>query len=431
VAWTPPDRPEWVVAANAGRIESLRADAKQPLDFDTLVGEAAARQGLIADSAAAIEHAFGHPDFPADPALDRLRRFLVALDEEANLHLLGRIMARRFLLRLLEVRIQLMNYLHADPGVQEEIIANPVIVAGAPRTGTTILHELLAADPRHRVPEGWELLRPVPPPSPDPARFAADPRIALADRELVAPQTVVSGLLSIHAYSGRMPKECLSAWSYSFLSEELTARFRVPSFEAYVTGTDPRDAYRMHHLVLQVLQRGHGPTAWVLKSPVHLHALPTLFAEYPDARVAISHRDPLALLASLTSLIANLRWAHSDAVDATEIGRGHVDRYARTFERLVDWTETRAIPAEATHHSRFADFQNAPIETVRALYARFGLTWDEATRAALEGALDASPADRHGVHRYDIDDLGADAEALNARFARYRQAFDVPAATPA
>lgn len=431
MAWTPPERPDWVVAANAGRIASIRAEAEQPLDFDTLVGEAAARQGLPADSAAALEAAYGHPDFPAEPALGRLGRFLSTFEAEADLHRLGRVMARRFLVRLLEVRIQLMAHLRRDPGVQDEAIVRPVFVAGAPRTGTTILHALLAADPRHRVPEGWELLRPVPPPSPDPERFARDPRIALADRELVAPQTVVSGLLSIHAYSGRMPKECLSAWSYAFLSEELTARFRAPSFDAFLAEADPSEAYRMHRLVLQVLQRGHGPTAWVLKSPVHLHALPTLFAHYPDARVAITHRDPLALVASLTSLIANLRWAHSDAVDAGEIGRAHVERYAASLDRLVEWTADGAIPADSIHHSRFADFEDAPIETVRALYARFDLPWDEATRSTLEGALGASPADRHGVHRYDVDDLGADVATLDARFRRYREAFDVPAAVPA
>ena len=427
MGWAPPPRPEWVRAANAGEIPWIAAVAEQPLDLEGLVAEAGVKRGRALDRTRAIEQALGHPDFPAAPALDRLARFLTALEQEAALHLLGRWMTRRFLLRLLEVRMQLMDLLREDPGLQDEIIDRPLFVAGAPRTGTTILHALLSADPRHRVPEGWELLRPVPTPSPDPARFAADPRIALADHELTLPQTVVSGLRAIHAYGARRPKECLSAWSFAFLSEELTARFDVPQFDAWLQRQDPTDAYRMHRLVLQVLQRGRGPTAWVLKSPVHLHALPTLFETYPDARVAITHRDPTRLLASLTSLIANLRWAHSDSVAPVEIGRAHVNRYARTFEHLVDWTEQGTLPRDAIHHSLFADFHAAPIETMRALYARFGLEVDAPLEARWRALIEAPGPDGERGHHYSTDDLGAPVETLSGRFARYRAAFGVPA----
>ena len=424
--WTPPERPDWVRAINAGEIAPIAEEAALPLTRDALVAEAAARQGRVFANAAEGEAAFGHPDFPAAPAFERLDRFLEAVDAEARLTLIGRWMTRRFLLRVLEGRLQLMDYLRGDPGVQEEVVQAPLFVAGAPRTGTTILFSLLAADPRHRVPEAWELLRPVPPPSSDPDRFARDPRIPLADRELVRPQTVVSGLLSIHEYGGRKPKECLSAQTFAFQSEELTARFHVPTFERVLEDEDMRDAYGMHRLVLQVLQRGHGPTRWVLKSPVHLHALPTLFETYPDARVAITHRDPLTLLASLTSLIATLRWSHSDVVEPEAIAEGHLRRYAATFERLVDWTEEDRLPATQIHHSHFRDFQQDPLGTARRLYAAFDRPFTDETAAALEAALVAHPREKHGAHAYTRDDLGADPTTLRPRFARYQRAFDVP-----
>ena len=118
-------------------------------------------------------------------------------------------------------------------------------MTGAPRTGTTILHAMLAQDPASRVPEGWELLRPVPPPDPDPDEFAADARIPLADRELRLPGQVAGELDAIHVYRGRMHKECLSAMSFAFRSEEFTARYHVPSYVDVVRALRP--AARLRH----------------------------------------------------------------------------------------------------------------------------------------------------------------------------------------
>jgi hypothetical protein len=423
MSWSPPERPEWVRAINAGEIAPISEEAALPLDLDSLVGEAASRQGRSGESVGP----FDHPDHPVEPAFEALGRFLHALEDEAPLTTMGRWMTRRFLLRLLEVRLQIVSYLERDPGVQDEEIITPLFVAGAPRTGTTILHTLLATDTRHRVPLGWELLRPVPPPSPEPAEFPADPRISLADRELVRPQTVVRGLLSIHEYGGSRPKECLSAMSLAFQSEEFTARYAVPSFARWLENSDMSPAYRMHKLVLQILQRRSARTSWVLKSPVHLHDLPTLFATYPDARVAITHRDPLTLLASLTSLIANLRWAHSDSVSASSIAADHIRRYSRTFDQLVAWSDEEALPLEQIHHSHFADFRQEPIETVQGLYGKFGIPWSNEAEAAMRTSLAENPSDRHGGHVYSREDLGGEPAELRQTFARYQSRFAVPA----
>ncbi|HPG24223.1 MAG TPA: sulfotransferase [Myxococcota bacterium] len=426
MSWTPPERPDWVRAINEGRIPPIAEQARRPLERDALVGEAAARLGLDARSAAGRIRALGRPGFESEPVVENLDRLLQALEDEADLHATGRWLTRRFLLRLLEVRFQILAWLDADPGVVDEEIAVPLFVAGAPRTGTTILHALLAADPRHRVPLGWELLRPVPPPTATQAGEAEDPRIALADRELVAPQTVVSGLSAIHEYGGRKPKECLSAMSFAFQSEEFTARYDVPSYARWLEASDMMPAYAMHRLVLQLLQRRTGPAAWVLKSPVHLHSLPTLLATYRDARIAVTHRDPLVLLASLTSLIASLRFAHSERVDPQAIARGHVERYAATFDQLVDWADSGALPAERTHHSHFRDFQRDALGIVRGLYAGFGIGPDEEAERAMRSVLESERSEGPGRHAYDPLPAAALAPADRSRFDRYRTRFAVP-----
>ncbi|NRA09937.1 MAG: sulfotransferase [Myxococcales bacterium] len=422
MSWQAPERPQWVAAINAGGVAPISEEAQLPLARDALLGTARARLGL---PDAGIED-FCHPALDGDSFLEPLDLVLGALEREAELNVMGRWLTRRFLLRVLEGRLQLVRYLHEDPGVCDEPIEKPLFVTGAPRTGTTILYALLARDANHRVPEGWELLRPVPPPDPDPARFAADPRIALADRELRMPQTVVSDLLSIHPYGGRMPKECLSAMTFSFRSEEFTARYHVPSYEAWLQACDMRPAYAMHRLVLQILQRRGRPAQWALKSPVHLHSLQALLSVYPDAQIAVTHRDPLKVLASLTSLIAVLRWAHSDRVDYAQLGAAHAQRYGASLDRLAVETQGGDLPSARMHHGRYADFLDDPLAATGRLYERFERPFPPALQEAMRETLAAPKQGERGEHDYAFEDLGLDRSAERARFRRYQQHFEVP-----
>ena len=414
VGWQAGPRPEWVSAVNDGQVPPIAEEAALPLQRDSLLSEARARLA-IADG--------GMADFGDEAFLEPLDIFLEAIEKEAELHLTGRWLTRRFLLRLLEVRLQLIAYLRADPGVVEEVIGEPLFVTGAPRTGTTILYALLAEEPGLRAPLGWELLRPLPPP--DPATFDQDPRIGLADRELRLPAEVVDSLDAIHEYGGRLPKECLSAMSFELRSEEFTARYHVPTYTAWLDRCDMRPAYEMHRLVLQILQRRSKGRQWVLKSPVHLHSLPVLRRIYPDASIAITHRDPLAVLGSATSLIATLRWAHSDHVDFQEIGRYHAGRYQADLDRLVTWSEDGTLGGDRVRHVQYDRFLADPMGAVRKLYGDLGRPLEPPAQGAMEAQLRSQRQGRHGAHRYSFDALGLDMDEQRAGFARYQEYFGV------
>jgi hypothetical protein len=422
MTWNPGPRAAWVEAVNAGEILPITTEAAEPLTRDGLIREALARHGR---SDGGVPDLLAPGPGTGEDFLEGLDLAVRALEEEADLHLLGRWITRRFVVRMLEVRLQVCDYVKADPGVRDERIVEPLFVVGAPRTGTTILHALLAADTRHRVPEGWELLRPVPPP--EAGTFATDPRISLADVELRLPQLVTNGIVAIHEYGGRMHKECLSAMSLAFRSEEFVSRYATPSYIDWLFACDMTPAYEMHRLVLQILQRRLPTHRWVLKSPVHLHNLPVLLSVYPDARLAVTHRDPLAILGSVSSLIANLRWSHSDHVDLADIGRYHAWLYHKDLDGLVDAVDSGVLPADRTVHGHFAAFQEDGLAVVRRMYEEldWALPLDIERRMAEE--LAGRPKERHGGHRWSFDDLGLDAAEQRARFARYTERFDVPA----
>jgi hypothetical protein len=415
LAWQPGPRPPWVDAVNRGDIVPIADVAGQPLRRDALLAEAAARLGAEATHLSA---------FGDDRFLEPLDLLLDAIEAEASLSLLGRWLARTYLLRVLEGRLLLERYVRQDPGVRDEDISAPIFVTGPPRSGTTVLFGALAADPRHRVPEGWELLRPVPPPDPD--AYPDPGRLALADQELRMLELVQGNLATMHEYTGRMPKECLSAFAFELLSEEFTTRFHVPSFGAWLERADMTPAYECHRLVLQILQRRYPTQQWVLKSPVHLHALPALLHVYPDARITVTHRDPAAFLPSLTSLVATLRAVHSDEVDFAEIGRDQERRFAASLRTLVDLDRQSFLDPARTHHSRYADFVTDSAATVRDVYTRLGLPYEVATERAISEFLAARSRDEHGSHRYSFDDLGVPLSEVRADFADYQRHFDVP-----
>ncbi len=419
--WDPGPRPEWVESVNAGLVLPVAAEAALPLDREGLIGEALARQGRANEGISAL---CAPGPGTGEDFLEGLDIALHSLENEAKLNLLGRWMTRRFLLRLLEVRLQICDLVRNDPGVRDEQIVEPLFVVGAPRTGTTVLHALLSADYRHRVPLGWEFLRPVPPPTIE--TYENDPRIGLADAELRGPQLVTGGLDAIHAYAGRMNKECLSAMSFAFRGEEFISRYDTPSYITWLQACDMTPAYEMHRLVLQILQRRMPTEKWVLKSPVHLHNLQVLLSTYPDAQLVITHRDPLAILGSVTSLIATLRWAHSDDVDTAVIGRYHADLYHSDLDGLVDLQSNGVLPAGRVSHGSFADFNADGVAVVARIYEELGIDLPDDIRAAMSAALQKSPREKHGDHSWSFNWLGLDADEQRERFARYCQAFGLP-----
>ncbi len=398
---------------NGGGVPAIADVARLPFTVRALLAEVRAEAGL--DDG-------GDADFGAD-FREPLEILLPALEDEADLTVLGRFLARRQLLRLLRVRLQVTRYLRDDPGAVDEPVERPLVVTGAPRTGTTVLHALLAADPGLRAPLGWELLLPVPPPVPG---ADGEARVALAETELRGFAGADPGLDAIHEYGARNPKECLSAMSFAFRSEEFVVRYGVPSYTRWLAGCDMRPAYDYHRLVLALLQRRSPRPQWVLKSPVHLHSLPTLLDVYPDARIAVTHRDPLAVLGSVSSLVAHLRWVHSDSVDLAGIGSYHAELYARSLNALATVPDPRLAEPGRLHSGSFAELSADPIGAAQACYDTWRQPMSGPAREKMQEYVSARPRGRHGSHEYAFAELGLDVAAERIRFAPYTSRFDVP-----
>jgi len=379
------------------------------LEPEVLLARAAQRTGL--------------DDFGDDRFREPFRRLLASLESEAALTPFGRLVARRDLCRLLENRLRMHDTFKRHPEMGEAETLRPLFVIGLPRTGTSILHELLAQDPGNRVPMTWEVMDPWPPP--ERASFDSDPRIAQVEHHFRGIDRVLPGFQAMHPMGARLPQECVAITAHEFASLIFHTSYRVPSYQRWLEAEDLRPVYASHRRWLQYLQWRCAAERWVLKSPGHLWALDALLAVYPDARIVQTHRDPLQVVASLVSLITKLRGLASDAADPLEIGADWADRLAAGLRLASQARERQGGAAAQFLAVRFADLVGREIEQVRRIYAHFDMPLRPEAEARMRRFLAENPRDKHGTHRYSLDFAGLDAERLRPRFADYQRRFEV------
>ena len=374
----------------------------------------------------------GAGDF-GDPAYaEPLRRLLAALEREADLNPAGRIGQQERIVGLLANRLRSEECVRRHPEILAERISAPVVIVGLARTGTTMLHRMLASDPRLHALLWWESRQPAPPL--DLPAGAPDPRIADAEREVEGMLGASPELIAAHPMDAHAPDEEIMLVEHSFLSTNPEAFCRIPSFAAWREGQDLTPGYDYLLRLLRLLQwqkrkrsaqraegeRSSSGLRWILKTPFHLGHMDCLFRAFPDARIVWPHRDPGQCIPSLASLIHALRVLGSDRVDPVEIGREWSGKMQRAIERCMDVREQ--------HPDRFLDLRYQdlvadPLAQAARIYAFAGLSFDDEVAAGMRRWAVENARDKRPVHRYTQERFGLDEAGLRRDFARYWERF--------
>jgi len=213
-----------------------------------------------------------------------------------------------------------------------------------------------------------------------------------------------------------------------FKSMIFPTQYRVPSYTGWLLHeADMRTAYRWHRTFLEHLQSRHPAARWVLKSPGHLWALDALTAEYPNALLVQTHRDPLTVMASVGSLTAVLHAAFSNRLDLAEIGREVSRRWTHGIERALHFRRSGRVPADRFLDVHYHDLIRDPLSVARRIYTHFGIPFTEIAETRMRRFLASNPKDKHGPHRYSLGTFALDADDLARRFKAYREYFGIPA----
>jgi len=359
-------------------------------------------------------------DFGGGDFFEGLSRLLDSCQRESQLNLIGRIVLRADLIRILCSRLFMQRDRQAYPSVVQQEIREPLFIVGLPRSGTTLLHTLLAFDPEHRVALTWEVMTPSPP-----TRDNEKRRIQRAISSCNCFNWLAPTFRHVHPVGAELPQECVSLMAPAFMSDQFDAMYYVPSYRAWFFRQDLQPAYEYHRRFLQHLQVRRNARRWVLKAPTHMFALPTLLDVYPDAIFVQTHRAPLDAMASVSSLITILRRVFSDTVDPTTVCREAIDYWSKTLDKFLQardqLTERRICDVN------YGEIRRDPLAVVRRIYAHFGWSLSHEVEQRMRRALASQPQERHRIHRYDLSQFGVQEAESAARFAAYCDRFGLAA----
>ena len=358
------------------------------------------------------------------PQLEKGLDLLVkSINHESKPNSFGKLAAKSLFERTLIGRLKVEQHLQAHPEIEQTEIRKPIFIIGMPRTGTTILHALLNKDPQNRSPLAWECL--IPSPVPQLENYTDNAQLNSIKKEFSQLFKLVPDLKKKHYIEAEAPQECLGVTALDFTSFQPIAQFHVPSYLKWFSNdADQLATMRWHKRFLQYLGSG-GVTGkrWLLKTPVHLTRLKELFEVYPDACVIMTHRDPKKIIPSAASLVSTVRSLYSDHEDPFVTGSEQHEVWSQYLDSFVE-NRKKLQKEDQIIDLKFEDFVSDQMAIVKRIYDKFDIALTPEATSNMQQFLDENPKDKHGAHKYTLDDFGLNEDQIKNSFKSYYKFLD-------
>jgi len=353
----------------------------------------------------------GNPIF-----LEGFYNLVDSINKEADLNEIGMQAQHHRLIGILANMLRIEQALILNPEIVHEKIEAPVVIVGLPRTGSTMTHRLLAADPNHTAMLWWE------------GRYPAmlegeskgDPRerMNLGKAEVEAVMQASPEALTIHPWDYKGADEEILLLEHTFFSTVPESFMRLPSYSKWVESQDHIHAYAQLKIMLQYLQwqnPGRESKRWVLKSPHHLGFIDKLLGVFPDAKVIQTHRDPHKTVPSFCSMCANLFEPLTNSYDKNEIGEHWANKLAKVLNHCMRISNTNA---KNFINLEFNKMIKDPIAEMNEVYNFIGEDFSDQAENAMKAWKEENKHEM-GAHQYSLEEFGLQSSFIDINFEKY------------
>lgn len=393
-------------SAHLEELARLR-DREFNLDFDAILKAAVKRTGF--------------DDFGADDFRERLHTQLLRIANDANRSKLGLLAAQRRATRWASTRLKLQQLLKLHPEIENIEIRRPIIITGAPRSGTSHLVNILASDPQLRSAPLWELYDPIPNFGNNTTLVENDLRISRADKKWERMKKILPHLDAMHSMEPNRAQEEFELQGPNFAAGLLGGVAHVPDVSE-LAQDDPCSNYSYLKTMLKALQWFRGPNRWLLKSPGYAENLDVLIRTFPDASIVITHRDPLPVVRSALTMLAYIGRMEFHTVETYDLGHYWLDRIEKMYRAIL--LEREHARKNIASCIRFSDFMANEEATVQRIYEAVGMSYTSTQESLVHSFLDNNPRGKDGRVVYNLEsNFDMDSQSIIERFGFYYKCF--------
>ncbi len=353
-----------------------------------------------------------------------LHALAASLNRDARFGAEGLAGARQGLVGRAVDRLEGLKWLRDHPEIGDEVLREPVILTGLPRSGTTYFQYLFDRDRRFRLIRSWESIMPNPPPGFDAESVVRRKAIEAEWRAKSRPD--IEGFEALHLMDEDGPDECHVYMEQAWAAAGFFNLYDVPDyFDFLMDELDMVAAYKVHRRQLQLLQWKLPQPRWAVKYPNHVIAMDSILQVYPDARFVMTHRDPVQTLASIAKMTFTLRSARqAEPVDPHRVGRQMLDFVRRHIDRIMAFCT--GPDADRVTHVDYYRLVADPAALMPEIHAGLGIDTPDDVRESIAGWRRSNPKNARGANEYTLEQFGISDEQAAGLYADYRQHFDIP-----
>ena len=372
------------------------------LDANQLLGEAKKITGLSF---------LGNPLFE-----EGFNKLVYSINNEADLNDIGIQAQHHRLIGVLSNMLRIEDAVINHPEILNEQIVAPIVIVGLPRTGSTMTHRLLAADPRHTAMLWWEGRYPAMLANEE--RSNPSERMALGKAEVDAVVAASPEALTIHPWDYKGADEEILLLEHTFFSTVPESFMRLPSYSSWVEDQDHIHAYNQLKIMLQYLQwqnSGREKKRWVLKSPHHLGFIDKLLMVFPDSKVIQTHRDPQKTVPSFCSMCANLFEPLTNSYDKNNIGSHWANKLSKVLNHCMKVSNGNP---DNFLNLDFLKMIEDPIAEMSIVYQFIDQDFTDQAENAMTAWKEENQHEM-GSHQYSLEEFGLAPTFIETNFNEY------------